>query len=199
MTSTTTATTTATTAAAATGQRPGRALRWTVRILRVLLALFFALASAAPKLLAIHDATVVFDAIGAGDWFMYLTGLVELAGAVGLLLPRLAGPAATALIAFLFCAFTVQLTAMHGENAGTLFFFMAPLAVIAWTHRTETTTLRTRLAGWCGTSTPTPTWTASAHPPSTRACGARPNCAPYRACSRSPTGSTRSGAWTSPT
>ncbi|MFC8718157.1 DoxX family protein [Kitasatospora sp. NPDC057198] len=129
------------TAPAATGQRPGKALRWTVRTLRVLLALFFALASAAPKLLAVSDATVVFDAVGAGRWFMYLTGLVELAGAVGLLLPRLAGPAATALIAFLFCAFATQLTAMHGENAGTPFFFMAPLAVVAWTHRAETAAL----------------------------------------------------------
>ncbi|MFE1320634.1 DoxX family protein [Kitasatospora phosalacinea] len=137
MSSTTTASTTATAVAGA----PGKALLRTVRTLRILMALFFALASALPKLLAVPAATTVFDAVGAGDWFMYLTGLVELAGAIGLLLPRLAGPAATALIAFLFCAFAVQLTAMHGENAGTPFLFMVPLAVIAWNHRTETAAL----------------------------------------------------------
>ncbi|GLW59364.1 DoxX family protein [Kitasatospora phosalacinea] len=138
---TATATVIATDSAPATAAAPGTALRRTVRTLRILMALFFAVASALPKLLAIPDATTVFDAIGAGDWFMYLTGLVELSGAIGLLLPRLAGPAATALIAFLFCAFAVQLTAMHGENAGTPFLFMLPLAVIAWNHRTETAAL----------------------------------------------------------
>ncbi|MQS16183.1 DoxX family membrane protein [Streptomyces kaniharaensis] len=107
---------------------------WT---LRILLALFFALASALPKLLALPAATTVFDAIGWGHWFMYLTGLVELAGAVGLLVERLAGPAATALIVFLVFAFVTQLTAMHGENAGTPFIFMVPLAVIAWNRRAE--------------------------------------------------------------
>ncbi|MFE7632850.1 DoxX family protein [Kitasatospora sp. NPDC057518] len=114
---------------------------WT---LRILLALFFALASALPKLLALPAATTVFDAIGAGHWFMYLTGLVELAGAVGLLVRRLAGPAATALIVFLAFAFVTQLTAMHGENAGTPFIFMVPLAVIAWNRRAETAELLSR-------------------------------------------------------
>nr|WP_244305617.1 DoxX family protein [Kitasatospora cheerisanensis] len=89
-------------------------------------------------MLALPAATSVFDAVGAGDWFMYLTGAVELAGAVGLLLRRLAGPAATALIGFLLCAFVTQLTAMHGENAGTPFLFMVPLAVVAWHRRAET-------------------------------------------------------------
>ncbi|RAJ46160.1 DoxX-like protein [Kitasatospora sp. SolWspMP-SS2h] len=144
--STTTTATAATTdtdtaATTATAAKPGKAVVRTVWTLRVLLALFFALASALPKLLALPAAATVFDAIGVGDWFMYLTGLVELAGAVGLLLPRLAGPAATALIAFLACAFVTQLTVMHGENAGTPFLFMVPLAVIAWHRRTDTTAL----------------------------------------------------------
>ncbi|MFG2695389.1 DoxX family protein [Kitasatospora sp. NPDC048407] len=89
-------------------------------------------------MLAMPAATTVFDAIGAGHWFMYLTGLIELVGAIGLLLPRLAGPAATGLIVFLLFAFLTQITAMHGENAGTPFLFMVPLAVIAWHRRTET-------------------------------------------------------------
>ncbi|MFD5461780.1 DoxX family protein [Kitasatospora sp. NPDC127059] len=125
----------------ATATQSGKAVVRTVWTLRILLALFFALASALPKLLALPAATTVFDAIGAGHWLMYVTGLVELAGAVGLLLRRLAGPAATALIVFLACAFVAQLTAMHGENAGTPFIFMVPLAVIAWNRRTETAEL----------------------------------------------------------
>ncbi|MFF2750679.1 DoxX family protein [Kitasatospora sp. NPDC058048] len=140
MSSTATAATTTTATATATA-KSGTAVVRVVRTLRVLLALFFALASALPKLLALPAATTVFDAIGAGHWFMYLTGLVELAGAVGLLVRRLAGPAATALIIFLAFAFITQLTAMHGENAGTPFIFMVPLAVIAWHRRAETAEL----------------------------------------------------------
>ncbi|MFI5983684.1 DoxX family protein [Streptomyces sp. NPDC051555] len=152
-TAATTATTTpATTASAATATpsatksgKSGRSANRVVWTLRILLALFFALASALPKLLALPAATTVSDAIGVGHWFMYLTGLVELAGAVGLLVRRLAGPAATALIVFLACAFVTQLTAMHGENAGTPFLFMVPLAVIAWNRRAETFELLGRL------------------------------------------------------
>ncbi|MFJ9950845.1 DoxX family protein [Kitasatospora sp. NPDC091207] len=129
------------TTTAATTTEPSKAVVRLIWTLRVLLALFFALASALPKLLALPAAGSVFDAIGAGDWLMYLTGLVELAGAVGLLLRRLAGPAATALIVFLLFAFVTQLTAMHGENAGTPFIFMVPLAVIAWNRRAETARL----------------------------------------------------------
>ncbi|MEU9048574.1 MULTISPECIES: DoxX family protein [unclassified Kitasatospora] len=125
----------------ATAVKSGKTVVRTVWTLRILLALFFALASALPKLLALPAATTVFDAIGWGHWFMYLTGLVELAGAIGLLVGRLAGPAATALIVFLVFAFVTQLTAMHGENAGTPFLFMMPLAVIAWNQRTETAEL----------------------------------------------------------
>ncbi|MFF1909624.1 DoxX family protein [Kitasatospora sp. NPDC058218] len=121
--------------------KSGKTVVRVVWTLRILLALFFALASALPKLLAIPAATTVFDAMGVGHWFMYLTGLVELAGAVGLLVRRLAGPAATALIVFLVFAFVTQLTAMHGENAGTPFIFMVPLAVIAWNRRAETVEL----------------------------------------------------------
>ncbi|MFJ5229504.1 DoxX family protein [Kitasatospora sp. NPDC088391] len=137
-------TTTAVDSTAVSTAKPGKAAVRTVWALRVLLALFFALASALPKLLALPAATTVFDAIGVGHWFMYLTGLVELAGAVGLLVRRLAGPAATGLIVFLLFAFVTQLTAMHGENAGTPFLFMVPLAVVAWHRRAETAALLRR-------------------------------------------------------
>ncbi|MFE7587865.1 DoxX family protein [Kitasatospora sp. NPDC057512] len=144
MSSTATAATTTSATATATSTKSSTAVVRVVWTLRILLALFFALASALPKLLALPAATTVFDAIGAGHWFMYLTGLVELAGAVGLLVRRLAGPAATALIVFLAFAFVTQLTAMHGENAGTPFIFMVPLAVIAWNRRAETAELLSR-------------------------------------------------------
>ena len=73
-------------------RKPGRknTLLWTAQIL---LAAFF-LFAAAPKLTGQHTAVQMFGQIGAGQWLRYLVGTAELAGAIGLLIPRLAGLAA---------------------------------------------------------------------------------------------------------
>ncbi|WP_308221227.1 DoxX family protein [Nocardia sputi] len=47
-----------------------------------------------PKLVGEADAVGIFDEIGFGDWLRYLTGLIEVAGGVGLPVPRLSGPTA---------------------------------------------------------------------------------------------------------
>lgn len=61
------------------------------------MAAFFAFASAAPKLSGESSAVEGFDVIGAGQWFRYFIGIVELAGAIGLVIPRLSGLAAIGL------------------------------------------------------------------------------------------------------
>jgi putative oxidoreductase len=43
----------------------------------------------------------MFDQIGAGQWLRYLVGALELAAAAGLLIPRLAAPAALGLVALM--------------------------------------------------------------------------------------------------
>jgi hypothetical protein len=60
-----------------------RRVVWGVRIL---LALAFGAAGAA-KLAGVPQMVQVFDAIGFGQWFRIVTGVVELAGAVLLLVP----------------------------------------------------------------------------------------------------------------
>ena len=129
-TTSTTSATSATSAASptATGRRRSTVVVW---VLRILLALFFAGASALPKLLAMGPAVSSFDSIGIGHWFMYLVGSLELAGAVGLLLRPLARTAALCLIALLAGAFATQLVVFHGANAATPLILMVPLAVIA--------------------------------------------------------------------
>ncbi|MEU0525709.1 hypothetical protein [Streptomyces niveus] len=47
-----------------------------VRTLQIVLALFLGVASAGPKLVGHSTAAESFDAIGFGDWFMYLTGVL---------------------------------------------------------------------------------------------------------------------------
>ncbi|MGW1595740.1 DoxX family protein [Streptomyces sp. NPDC002343] len=123
--------------------RTGRArgARVALRVVQVLLALFFGLASALPKLIAHPTAVESFDRIGWGDGAMYAIGALELAGAVALLIPALQSLSAIALGALMVGAFLVQLTAFDGRNAATPLILIVPLALIAWTRRSHTTAL----------------------------------------------------------
>ena len=56
---------------------------------RILLALAFG-AAGISKLAGVPQMVAVFDAVGFGQWFRYLTGVVEIAGAVLILVPRTA-------------------------------------------------------------------------------------------------------------
>ena len=87
----------------------GRALNAAVWVLQVLLAAFFLLAAAGPKLLGEQLAVEMFAQIGIGQWFRYLVGTLELAGAIGLLIPRTAGPAALGLAGVMVGAALTQL------------------------------------------------------------------------------------------
>lgn len=75
-----------------------RVLTLTVWALQILLAVLFAFA-ALPKLGGAPMAVAMFATIGVGQWFRYAVGAFELAGAVGLLVPRLASLAALGLVA----------------------------------------------------------------------------------------------------
>jgi len=58
------------------------------------LAAFFMFVAAVPHLAGSQQAVQEFGLIGAGQWLRYLVGTTELAGAIGLLTPWLAGLAA---------------------------------------------------------------------------------------------------------
>ena len=57
---------------------------WAVRLL---LALAFGAAGTA-KLAGVPQMIQIFDLIGIGQWFRYVTGIVEVTGAILLLVPR---------------------------------------------------------------------------------------------------------------
>lgn len=112
-----------------------RTARITLRVVQVLVALFFAVASASPKLVGHSSAADSFATMGWGDAGMYAIGVLELAGAVALLIPVLQSVAATALGALMVGAFVVQLTYFDGENAVTPLILLVPLLVIARARR----------------------------------------------------------------
>lgn len=130
------------TATAATAPaRTATAYHRTLLVLQVLLAAFLLIASAAPKFAGQKDAVESFTKIGWGQWFRYVTGTCEAAGAIGLLIPRLAGLAATALIGLMIGATLAQLLVLGPANAPFPLVFGVIFALIAWHRRTETKSL----------------------------------------------------------
>ncbi|WP_203615238.1 DoxX family protein [Streptomyces sp. SID13726] len=113
----------------------GRRARIALRALQVVLALFYVVASALPKLIAHPSAVEGFDRMGWGSTGMYIIGVLELAGGVALLIPVLQSVAAVALSGLMVGAFVVQLTYFDGENAATPLILIIPLALIAWARR----------------------------------------------------------------
>ncbi|MEU0271268.1 DoxX family protein [Streptomyces sp. NPDC006307] len=135
MSVTTNATTTTTTVSPSRPAGLSRRADIAVRVLQIVLALFFAIPSAGPKLVGHSSAAESFDAIGAGDWLMYTVGALELAGAIALVVPILSGVSALALIALMAGAFVTQLAVLDGKYALTPVIFAALLAVVARTRR----------------------------------------------------------------
>ena len=79
----------------ATKTRPAsRLMKIALGLVQVALAVQF-VAAGATKLLGDAQMVTMFDDIGAGQWFRLLVGVLEIAGGAGLLVPRLAGLAAT--------------------------------------------------------------------------------------------------------
>jgi hypothetical protein len=74
--------------------RPRRRTSTLLLAAQILLAVFFVFGAAVPKLTGSHQLVQEFGLIGAGQWLRYLVGTAELAGAIGLLTPWLAGLAA---------------------------------------------------------------------------------------------------------
>jgi uncharacterized membrane protein len=113
----------------------GRRARIALRGLQVLLALFYGIASALPKLIGHSSAAESFEELGWGSAGMYTIGALELAGAVALLIPVLQSVAAMALAALMVGAFVVQIAVFDGQYAATPLILILPLALIAWARR----------------------------------------------------------------
>ena len=82
----------------------------------------------------------LFDAIGVGQWFRYLTGSVEVLGAVLLLIPRLSGIGALFLVGVMLGAVATHLFVVVGSALGATILLIVT-GVIAWGRRERTMNL----------------------------------------------------------
>ena len=92
---------------------------------RVLLTLAF-LAAGAGKLAGAEMMVATFDTLGLGQWFRYLTGLIEVSGAVLLWIPGLTAWAAVLLVCTMIGAVIAHLAVL-----GPSFVPAAILGVLA--------------------------------------------------------------------
>jgi uncharacterized membrane protein YphA (DoxX/SURF4 family) len=110
--------------------RPRRLTSTLLWAAQILLAAFFLFVAAGPKLAGSHSSVQEFGLIGAGQWFRYLVGTAELAGAIGLLTPWFAGPAAAGLAADMAGATIVNATVLHNTTYGVNVWMTALLCAV---------------------------------------------------------------------
>lgn len=116
-----------------------------------LAAIFFVVGGA--KLFGQHDMILLFREIGVGEWFRYATGMVEVSGALFLVMPLLSGVSAIVLGAVMIVASLLELFVLHRPPVAALACLGAH-AFVAWNrvYRTSAAPLRTlampRRRGW---------------------------------------------------
>jgi putative oxidoreductase len=112
---------------------------WTTQ---VALAGMFLLAGGS-KLAGMPQMVALFDAIGIGQWFRYVTGLIEVASAAALLWPALAPFGAVALVVTMTGAVGVHLFIVGGSPVVPPVLLLGS-AVVAWARRDQLRTARSR-------------------------------------------------------
>lgn len=104
-------------------------------ILTLLLACGFLL-SGAVKFIGTSQMVREFADIGFGQWLRYFTGVLEVSGAIGLLLPRYRFLAALQLVCVMVGATSTNLVILHDPSAARLTATLLALALIlAWLRR----------------------------------------------------------------
>jgi len=104
-------------------------------VLQGLLAAAF-LAAGGAKLLGAAMMVQIFDQIGMGQWFRVVTGLVEVAGAVALLVPGLATLGAAWLGATMFFAVLTHLFILQSSAMPAL-ILLTLNALVVWLRRDQ--------------------------------------------------------------
>jgi putative oxidoreductase len=122
---------------------PGKGMNIALWVVQGLLALAF-LGAASGKLLGKPEMVSLFEAIGVGQWFRYLTGLVELAGGALILIPRTRVIGAGLLAGTMVGAIATHLFVLDTAPTAPV-VLLALVSFVIWGRRAE-------LAKWLGRS-----------------------------------------------
>lgn len=116
-------------------QAPGRALNAALWVLQIAAAAMFFL-SGGSKLASAPEMVALFEAIGMGQWFRYVTGALEVLGAATLLVPRLAGAGALMLAGVMVGAVATHL--IIGGSPLPALVLLVVTTLVAWGRRERT-------------------------------------------------------------
>ncbi len=108
----------------------GRAANFALWALQMVIALVFAMAGLA-KVGGDPAMVEMFATIGMGQWLRYAVGTLELAGAVGVLVPRLSGLAALGLVCLMVGAALTNLSVL-GTSTLLPLVLLVVSALVAW-------------------------------------------------------------------
>jgi putative oxidoreductase len=115
--------------------RRGRAAFIALWSLQVALAGMFLLAGGS-KLFGAQAMVALFNAVGIGQWFRYVTGLIEVGSAVALLVPALAVFGASALVPTMVGAVLTELFIVKDSAVLPAILLLGVLLVV-WARRHE--------------------------------------------------------------
>lgn len=111
-------------------------------ILQILLTLAFLLAGGS-KLAGVPPMVQAFEKLGLGQWFRYLTGCLEILGAVGLWIPRTSVFAALLLFCVMAGAVAAHLLRIGGDPIAAL-ALLALSGCLVWLRRGQLRAARGR-------------------------------------------------------
>jgi hypothetical protein len=114
---------------------PSKGLNVALWALQGLLGLAFVGASAG-KLLGAPDMVALYDAIGVGQWFRYVTGILELSGAALVVVPRTKAVGAGLLASIMLGAISTHLFVLHNSPVAPLVLLVIA-SMVLWGRRSE--------------------------------------------------------------
>jgi putative oxidoreductase len=113
----------------------GRLLNILLWCVQALLALEFVGVSSA-KLMGISEMVALFTTVGFGRWFRYVTGILELTGAVLIVVPRTRSIGAALLATIMLGAITAHLFILHVPPTAPVVLFLLS-GFVVWGRRKD--------------------------------------------------------------
>jgi putative oxidoreductase len=112
--------------------RTGRIVLWAVQIALAGMFLF----AGSSKLFGAPAMVALFDAVGIGQWFRYVTGLIEVSSAIALLVPSFAVVGALALVPTMVGAVATELFITGGSPVPPAILLLGSAGVV-WARRDQ--------------------------------------------------------------
>jgi uncharacterized membrane protein len=117
-----------------TNLQRGRASLIALWLTQIALAAVFLMAGGS-KLAGVPAMVSLFDALGLGQWFRYVTGFIEVASGIALLVPSAAIFGAILLIPTMLGAAAANL--FLGQSPAAPLVLLLVAAAVAWTRRNQ--------------------------------------------------------------